>query len=127
MKRILAYFFLICSFILILGHSILPHHHLEEEHRVCRVSEVKNISIAEIIILTLSHDLCANHLEEYKNCNLLAITTSGPQGMFPKMASTGFSIIAFLSKNENFAISDFKLAHEYFFLCTGLRAPPHLS
>ena len=127
MRKNLAFFFLTCSLILVLGHSILPHSHVGENHYICRICDVKDSSLGDIIKLTLSHDLGAYHLEEYKNCNLLAITSSGSQGVFLKTVTKGFSIIAFSSTNENFVVTNSELTDEYLFLCTGLRAPPFRS
>jgi hypothetical protein len=67
MKRSFEYFFLSCSLILILGHSIEPHSHMEKEYPVFEISVVKNLSLTEIITHSLAHNLGANHLNEFRN------------------------------------------------------------
>lgn len=74
MRKSLAYFFLSCSLILVLGHSLLPHNHIEKDHAACAIKQVKNLSITEILKLALAHNLGTNHLEEFKNCKKLEFT-----------------------------------------------------
>ena len=68
MRKSFAYFFLSCALILVLGHSILPHSHLEQADSACEVTEAKDLSIADIIELALAQNIGINHLEEFNNC-----------------------------------------------------------
>lgn len=124
MKKSLTFFFLTCSFTLVLGHSILPHNHLEEERHYCRFSGDNNLSLFDIIKLTLSYNPCPNHLEEYKNCNLLAITFSDDQTGFLKSDSTVFPVFTFFAIIDKYAITNSKLTSLHYFHGAGLRAPP---
>jgi hypothetical protein len=67
MKKSIVYFFLSCSLILVLGHSIVPHSHMEKEYPVFEISVVKNLSLTEIITQSLAHNLGVNHLNEFRN------------------------------------------------------------
>ncbi|MCG8308781.1 MAG: hypothetical protein MI975_15410 [Cytophagales bacterium] len=69
-----AYFLLTCALVLVLGHSILPHNHMEGEYAECEIRATKDLSIADILKLALAHNLGANHLEEFKNCKKLEFT-----------------------------------------------------
>ena len=69
MRKSLALFFLACSLLLVLGHSLIPHSHDEEIRWSFQISEKKGLSLADLAKIALSFDLGANHLEEYKTCN----------------------------------------------------------
>ena len=68
MRKSLANFFLTCALILVLGHAILPHSHLERAACACEVTEVQDLSMADIIKLALAQNIGTNHLEEFNNC-----------------------------------------------------------
>ena len=127
MRRKVAFFFLTCSIFLVLGHSILPHNHLEVTHRACTISEENQISPDDILKLTVAHDLEANHLEENVDCNLLEFTPSDAQEALLKTESIGLSNIAFSSIIESFIVTNSSLSSQHYFLGSGLRAPPFLS
>ena len=127
MRRKVAFFFLTCSVFLVLGHSILPHNHLEVTHRACTISETNHISQDDLIKLTVAHDFEANHLEENIDCNLLEFTTSDAQEALLKTESIGFSSIAFSSIIVNFIVTNSSLSSQHYFLGSGLRAPPFAS
>jgi hypothetical protein len=63
MRKDLAYFFLTCSLILVIGHSMLPHNHDR--------FQTENYQITERSKLSLSHNLGLNHLEEYRSHDAL--------------------------------------------------------
>jgi hypothetical protein len=71
MRKSLAHFFLACSIMLVLGHSFMPHNHQDEIPLTFQITEKKALSLADIIKITLSFNLGANHLEEYKTCQVL--------------------------------------------------------
>jgi len=127
MRRKVAFFFLVCSVFLVLGHSILPHNHLEVIHRACTISEVNHISTDDLIKLTVAHDLEANHLEENVDCNLLEFTPSDVHEALLKTESIGFSSIAFSSMIEIFTVTNSSLSSQHYFPGCGLRAPPFVS
>ena len=58
----------------ILGHSILPHDHVEKKYVAHEIRAAKNLSVADIIKLALAHNLGENHLQDFKNCNQLVLT-----------------------------------------------------
>ena len=120
MRNSLAFFFLTCSLILVLGHSILPHNHVAENHCICRICDVKNPSLGDIIKHTLSHDLGINHLEEYENFNLMKIATPDFHDVILIKELLVFSFIIYHSVNENFPVVSSKLTSQYF----SLRGPP---
>lgn len=74
MRKSIVYLFLTCSLVLVLGHSLLPHNHIETKHIDCEIKDTKNLSLTEILKLALAHKLGANHLEEFKNCEKLEFT-----------------------------------------------------
>ncbi len=123
MRKRLAFFFLTSSFVLILGHSILPHNHAGVGHR-CKISDVKEPSLAEIIRLTLSHDLGTNHLEEYDNCNSTTISFSDIQEVLPIIRPIEFSFVTISSTGEIFKVICPEPDSQYFCSGSGLRAPP---
>lgn len=127
MRRKVAFFFLACSVFLVLGHSILPHTHLEVTHRACTISEANQISHDDLIKIAVAHDLESNHVEENVDCNLLEFTTSDVQKALLKAETIGFSSIAFSSMIENFTIANSSLSSQHYFLGSGLRAPPFVS
>ena len=71
MRKSLAHFFLACSIMLVLGHSLMPHNHQDDIPLTFRITEKKALSLADIVKLTFSFNLGANHLEEYKTCQVL--------------------------------------------------------
>ena len=122
----MAFFFLTSSLILILGHSMLPHNHVGEGHR-CNISDVKKPTLAEIIRFTLSHDLGANHLEEYKNCNSNVISFSDLHGVLPVIRPMEFSLITINLTKTILSVTNSELNTQYFYSSSGLRAPPFRS
>jgi hypothetical protein len=71
MRKDLAYFFLTCSLILVIGHSMLPHNHDRFQTENYQITERSKLSLADIIKLSLSHNLGLNHLEEYRSNDAL--------------------------------------------------------
>ena len=124
MRRHFAYFFLTCSLILVLGHSIMPHNHVEQEHAACEIKNAKNLSIAELLKLALAHNLGANHLEEYKNCKKLEVTRPNVNEDFTVVHELDY-LLHLVSDTKNFAkigveIFDYSLHLK----SVPLRAPP---
>jgi hypothetical protein len=124
-KKNLIFLFAFLSVGLILGHSIVPHNHLEDNQDLCINSKKENPSIADILYHMLSRDLGAKHLEEYSLANLQPMTIkSGPTTEFLLffsfvMAEVKLSIVQhviFSTQKEPEA--------QYFFRGKGLRAPP---
>lgn len=67
MNKGFKYFFLSCALLLIIGHSILPHNHVDESFVSYEIKASNTISIVEILKLALSNNLGANHFEEFKD------------------------------------------------------------
>ena len=65
MKKSVAHFFLTCSIVLVLGHSILPHNHVDIEQNVYEYGVSKHLSLSEIFKIALTNNLGTNHLEEF--------------------------------------------------------------
>lgn len=71
MRKGLAYFFLTCSLVLVIGHSMFPHNHDRFYTENYQLTESTNLSLADIIKISLSHNLGLNHLEEYRSYDAL--------------------------------------------------------
>lgn len=71
MRKSPARFFLACSIMLVLGHSFIPHNHQDEIPLTFRITEKKELSLSDIVKITLSFNLGENHLEEYNTCKVL--------------------------------------------------------
>ena len=106
----------------VLGHSILPHSHVEDKCLSYSISEKK--SFTDIIKLTLSHDLGANHLEEYNDCKQVELISVDFQRFLPIAESNKFLAGYFLSINKNTETNNSKLTSRYYYQDTGLRGPP---
>lgn len=65
MKKSLAYFFLTLALVLLFGHTLLPHNHAESVVAKCEIRNNSEISIFEVLKFSLTHNLGANHLEDY--------------------------------------------------------------
>jgi hypothetical protein len=116
--------FLSCSLIFVLGHSILPHSHLDNEYHLFSFNKKQSHTLTDIIKLTLSHDLGANHLEEYNDCKPLELISTDFQGLLHKTESNEFLADYILPINENTETTNSDLVPKYFCANTGLRAPP---
>jgi len=126
LRKRLAFFFLTSSLILILGHSMLPHNHVGEDNR-CKISDVKKTTLAEIIRFTLSHDLGANHLEEYNDCKQVELISVDFERFLPIVESIKFLAGYFLSINENTVANNSQVSPQNYCPDTGLRGPPKRS
>ena len=109
----------------VLGHSILPHSHMEDECLSYSISEEK--SFTDIIKLTLSHDLGANHLEEYNDCKQVELISVDFQRFLPIAESNIFLPGYFLSINENTVTDNSQVSPQNYCPDTGLRGPPKRS
>jgi hypothetical protein len=65
MKKGLAHFFLTLALVLLFGHTLLPHNHAEPVVAKCEIRNKSEISIFEVLKFSLTHNLGANHLEDY--------------------------------------------------------------
>ena len=119
--------FLSCSLIFVLGHSILPHSHLENEYHSFSINKKESHTLSDIIKLMLSHDLGANHLEEYNDCKPLELISVDFQGLLHKTQPNEFVAVYFLPINENAETTNSDIFPQYFCTNTGLRAPPEKS
>lgn len=126
MRKSLALFFLVCSLLLVLGHSFIPHSHDEEIPRPFRISEKKGLSLADLAKIAISIDLGANHLEEYNICNAQNDDQIWEISDLTHSTEAEFNLILIKITNNFFGGYDFLLSA----LHTGgtqLRAPPVLS
>lgn len=105
---------------------MLPHNHVGEDN-CCKISDVKKTTLAEIIRFTLSHDLGANHLEEYEKCNSNVISFSDFHTVLPIIRPMEFSPITISSTIKIFTVTNSGLNSQYFYSGSGLRAPPYRS
>jgi len=127
MRRNISFFVLACSLILVVGHSILPHNHLDELSKPYAINENNNLSLVEIIKLTLSHDLGSNHLEEFDKGNITEYTF---YDVYKEFEITGLPILhPKISLRDHIVFQETyaELAHQHFIQGKGLRAPPFLS
>lgn len=127
MRKSFAYFFLTCSLILVLGHSILPHSHVERQMGMCEISESKDLSITEIIKLSLAHNLGSNHLEEFNKLKKSTFTLKVSQKEF--IGNKSISIVAsnYTIAVEYVLLPEANYQDDYLFTDTQLRAPPSIS
>ena len=127
MRKSFAYFFLTCSLILVLGHSILPHNHVEEEHSACEISASKDLSLGEIIKLALAHNLGAKHLEEFKNCEKLEITHGKSFNVFIINEPEAKHTYIFPMTKQHWDLKDHVSLSEFSYSNALLRGPPSHS
>ena len=106
----------------VLGHSILPHSHMEDERLSYSISKEK--SFTDIIKLALSHDLGANHLEEYNDCKQVELIFVDFLRFPPIAESNKYLASYFLSKNENTVTNNSPVSLQYYCPDSGLRGPP---
>jgi hypothetical protein len=127
MRTSFTYFLIICSLILVLGHSFLPHSHIERQKGMCEVSESRYLTIAEIIKISLAHNLGSNHLEEFNKCEkstyIHRVSSKEYIGHESKSIKTSNYLIAM----ENIILPEVKDTDDYYFTDTYLRAPPSKS
>lgn len=125
MKKNIIFLFIILSLGLILGHSIVPHNHLEDNQDLCINFKKENSSIANILYHMLSHNLGTKHLEEYSISNLkLMIIKSCPATEFLLFSPIVLAEIKLsITKRVIFSIQNDTEA-QHFFCGEGLRAPP---
>ena len=102
---------------------MLPHNHVGEDN-CCKISDVKKTTLAEIIRFTLSHDLGANHLEEYDDCKQVELISVDFQRILPIAESNKYLAAYFLSKNENTVTNNSPVRLQYYCPDSGLRGPP---
>ena len=127
MRKSFAYFFLACSLILVLGHSILPHNHVEQVHPVCEITEAKDLSIADIIKLALAHNIGTNHLEEFNNCNKLKFSQGNSfDNILISILLNDALLIAPLAQKIESPVNQ-SVIPQFTNVFVSLRAPPALS
>lgn len=68
MKKIAQIFFL-CSFLILFGHSAIPHHH-EVAEELTSYSEHHHPSLIDLLKCVFSRDLGQNHLEDFFSENI---------------------------------------------------------
>ena len=124
MKKSFAYFFLSCSLILVLGHSFLPHSHIERQKDMCEISVSRDLTIAEIIKISLAHNLGSNHLEEYNPCKPLHITSIEFNWSVLRHEVLTIPAVSFSATNENSGFANANPNKQHFPLITSLRGPP---
>ena len=96
MRKSLAYFFLTCSLVLVIGHSMLPHNHDVSQATDAHFVESNALSLADIIKITLSHNLGANHLEEYRSYDALDFSEIAPFSEIIEEKTKEISVRSFL-------------------------------
>lgn len=124
MRKSFTYFLLICSLILVLGHSFLPHSHIEGKKDMCEISASRDLTIAEIIKISLAHNLGSNHLEEYNPCKPLHITSIEFNWSLLRHEVLMIPAVSFSVTNENSGFTNANPIKQHFPLITSLRAPP---
>jgi hypothetical protein len=125
MRKSLAHFFLACSIMLVLGHSFMPHNHQDDIPLTFRITEKKNLTLADIVKFTLSFNLGANHLEEYNTCKILDDELTFQNFDFIFTVETVFSSASIYIADHAFEGCTFTSASSAG--STLLRAPPVLS
>ena len=100
---------------------------MEQKHVVCEISESKTLSLSEIIMLALAHDLGANHLEEFNNCKPLEFTVKNIQSDFCEVEAELIEIIVFLIIEGDYPRHETDDASKHIFKNQSLRAPPSTS
>jgi hypothetical protein len=115
-------FFLTTALLLVLGHSVFPHNHISGACCSHCISIKKKLSLTEIIRNSLSQDLGANHLEEYKQRQQSGFKFINLNGF---IAITDYSLpyIDFLWERNNRVFSHSPNSR-YSNRPTGSRAPP---
>lgn len=68
MKKIAQIFFL-CSFLILFGHSAIPHHH-EVAKELTSYSEHHHLNLIDLLKCVFSRDLGQNHLEDFFSENI---------------------------------------------------------
>jgi hypothetical protein len=127
MRKSFAYFFLNCSLILVLGHSILPHNHVENEHNACEISTSKDLSLSDIIKLALAHNLGAKHLEEFKNCKKLELTHGKSFKIFIINKPEAKHTSIFTMTKQHWDLNEHEFFSEFTYSNALLRGPPFQS
>jgi hypothetical protein len=95
---------------------------MEDERLSYSIS--KERSFTGIIKLTLSHDLGANHLEEYNDCKQVELISVDFQRFLPIAESNKFLAGYFLSINEITVTNNSQVRPKNYCRDTGLRGPP---
>lgn len=127
MRRDFAYIFLTCSLILILGHSILPHDHVERKHKACEITKAKSLTLSEIIKLALAHDIGANHLEEFNNCQPVECTPRSFEDSLVEFETDFADMVTYTLAVRIYLIREFTFSSKSDGKHQSLRAPPSLS
>lgn len=127
MKQGLAYFFMSFSLLLVLGHSIIPHSHQEEQYSANWICDFSDPSIADILKYTLSRDLGINHLEDYNPCHPSKITFIGHQVDYHDSGTIELYLIALQSTRHDFRLVTVEKKSQNILYNSGLRAPPFWS
>jgi len=124
-KKKIIFLCIILALGLILGHSIVPHNHLEDNRDLCIISKKGNPSIADVLYHMLSHDLGANHLEEYSITDLQRlIIKSGPATEVLLFSSFVMAEVKLLIVQHAIFSTKKEPETRHFFCGKGLRAPP---
>jgi hypothetical protein len=126
MRKSLAYFFLTCSLVLVIGHSMLPHNHDRFQTENYQITERTDLSLADIIKISLSHNLGLNHLEEYRSYDVLDFNEIAPQSEIIEDRIIEFGVRFFL-KSQCCLAKPTHLRSLLEPLATTERGPPSLS
>jgi hypothetical protein len=86
MKRALTIFLTTLSMLIVMGHAVIPHSHFNPENTV--ISTPASLSLIDLIKTTFSHDLGANHLEEFRNYDNPGFAAINSLDAFPMLCFT---------------------------------------
>jgi hypothetical protein len=115
-------FFLTTAVLLVLGHSVFPHNHISGGCCSQCISIKKKLSLTDIIRNSLSQDLGANHLEEYKQSQRSGLNFIIVNGS-PEMTDYSLAYIDLLWERNNRVFSHSPNS-QFSERPTGSRAPP---
>jgi hypothetical protein len=100
---------------------------VDRKHVECEITSAKALTLSEIIKLALAHDIGANHLEEYNNCEPI-------QGISKDVGDDHYSLqrnadvlVIYLKNEKNYLVWEPAVRSKYFYRHCSLRAPPSLS
>jgi len=112
---------------LVLGHSILPHNHGENEHSSDQITKAKHLSIAEILKLSLAHNLGVNHLEEFQNGKNVELTNEKSCLFFIIPDLEDYQTLTILIPQQVEDLTEPDTSIRFVCLNVPLRGPPTLS
>lgn len=106
---------------------MMPHQHFLYATTGASITTERNLSLAELIRITLSQDLGSNHLEEYtKNVHLQIDSDDVISQILCDIDTRYFQTLA-SNQYQRVYVFDAPATKAGYFFTIGLRAPPSLS